>query len=54
MAFTLALGEKAKDFNLPATDGNTYALSDFDDAEVLVVFFTCSRCGPPTGRRRPP
>jgi len=49
MAFTLALGEKAKDFNLPATDGNTYALSDFDDAEVLVVFFTCNHCPFVTG-----
>ncbi len=44
MAFTLQLGEKAPDFELPATDGNTYRLSDFDDAEVLVVFFTCNHC----------
>ena len=29
MAFTLGLGEKAPDFKLPATDGNTYQLSDF-------------------------
>ena len=49
MAFTLSLGEKAKGFNLPATDGNTYALSDFDDAEVLVVFFTCNHCPFVTG-----
>ena len=44
MAFTLSLGEKAKDFELPSTDGKTYRLSDFDDAEVLVVFFTCNHC----------
>ena len=44
MAFTLALGEKALDFTLPATDGNTYSLSDFADAETLVVFFTCNHC----------
>jgi len=44
MAFTLQLGEKAPDFILPATDGKTYQLSDFDDAEVLVVFFTCNHC----------
>lgn len=44
MAFTLEIGEKAIDFELPATDGNTYSLSDFDDAEVLVVFFTCNHC----------
>jgi len=44
MAFTLQLGEKAPDFSLPATDGNTYQLSDFADARVLVVFFTCNHC----------
>jgi len=44
MAFTLQIGDKAKDFNLPATDGNTYQLSDFGDADVLVVFFTCNHC----------
>jgi peroxiredoxin len=44
MAFTLQLGEQAPDFKLPATDGNTYELSDFDDADVLVVFFTCNHC----------
>lgn len=44
MAFTLQLGAKATDFKLPATDGKTYQLSDFDDADVLVVFFTCNHC----------
>ncbi len=44
MAFTLELNEKAKDFSLPATDGNTYSLADFDDADVLVIFFTCNHC----------
>jgi peroxiredoxin len=44
MAFTLRLGEKAPDFKLPATDGKTYELSDFDDADVLVIFFTCNHC----------
>jgi len=44
MAFTLQLGEKAPDFKLPATNGKTYQLSDFDDADVLVVFFTCNHC----------
>ena len=44
MAFTLQLGEQAPDFKLPATDGNTYQLSDFDDAGVLVIFFTCNHC----------
>jgi peroxiredoxin len=44
MAFTLQLGEKAPDFKLPATNGKTYKLSDFDDAKVLVIFFTCNHC----------
>ncbi|MCU0521012.1 MAG: thioredoxin family protein [Anaerolineae bacterium] len=44
MAFTLQIGEKAPDFALPATDGKTYRLSDFDDADTLVVFFTCNHC----------
>lgn len=44
MAFTLQLGEKAPDFKLPATDGNIYRLSDFDDTDVLVIFFTCNHC----------
>jgi len=44
MAFTLQLGEKAPDFNLPATDGRNYSLSDFANAKVLVVFFTCNHC----------
>lgn len=44
MPFTLPLGSTAPDFFLKATDGKTYALSDFSDARVLVVFFTCNHC----------
>lgn len=44
MAFTLELGQNPPDFKLPGTDGKTYQLSDFDDAKVLVVFFTCNHC----------
>jgi peroxiredoxin len=44
MAFTLQLGEKAPDFNLPATDGKNYTLSDFDEYDILVIFFTCNHC----------
>jgi peroxiredoxin len=43
MGFTLSLEEKAPDFKLPATDGQTYQLSDFT-AKTLVVFFTCNHC----------
>jgi peroxiredoxin len=44
MAFTLQIGDPAPDFQLPGTDGKTYQLSDFEDACVLVVFFTCNHC----------
>ena len=44
MAFTLEIGDSAPDFELPATDGNAYALSDFQDSPTLVVFFTCNHC----------
>ncbi|MFD2519736.1 thioredoxin family protein [Emticicia soli] len=41
---TLAIGAKAPDFNLPATDGKHYSLKDFASAKVLVVIFTCTHC----------
>jgi peroxiredoxin len=44
MSFTLALGEEAPNFDLPATDGRRYALGDFDQSPVLVIFFTCNHC----------
>lgn len=49
MEFTLKIGEKAPDFILPATDGQTYRLSDFENANVLVIFFTCNHCPYVTG-----
>lgn len=44
MAFTLQPGQKAPDFNLPATDGENYSLESFAEAKYLVVFFTCNHC----------
>lgn len=44
MNFTLPIGEQAPDFTLPATDGKTYSLHDFDESPVLVIFFTCNHC----------
>ncbi|MFO8059142.1 MAG: thioredoxin family protein, partial [Bacillota bacterium] len=44
MGFTLSIGEKAPDFDLPATDGKNYSLEDFAEARGLVVFFTCNHC----------
>lgn len=43
MSFTLEIGEQAPAFSLPATDGSTYALSDFSE-KFLVIFFTCNHC----------
>jgi peroxiredoxin len=44
MSYTLELGKKAPNFELPATDGKIYKLSDFDTSKYLVVFFTCNHC----------
>ncbi|MEN8115414.1 MAG: thioredoxin family protein [Bacteroidota bacterium] len=44
MAFTLDIGSKAIDFNLPATDGNKYSLESFSNVKFLVLFFTCNHC----------
>jgi len=41
---TLEIGRQAPDFNLPAVDGRNYRLSDFADAKILVVVFTCNHC----------
>ena len=45
------LGQKAPDFNLPAANPNTapskrtnVSLQDYDDADALVVVFTCNHC----------
>lgn len=44
MPFTLPIGSSAPNFKLPATDGKTYSLKDFEKAPVLVIFFTCNHC----------
>ena len=41
---TLAVGSKAPNFSLLATDGKNYSLKDFEEASILVVFFTCNHC----------
>ncbi len=40
----LALGAAAPDFDLPGVDGYYHQLSDYSDAEVLLVVFTCNHC----------
>jgi peroxiredoxin len=49
MTFTLQIGAPAPDFSLPATNGKTYGLSDFNDKDYLVIFFTCNHCPFVTG-----
>lgn len=41
---TLKIGAPAPEFNLPGVDGRFHELSDYADAEVLVVIFTCNHC----------
>lgn len=40
----LKIGKKAPDFNLPGVDGKFHTLSEYDDANVLVIIFTCNHC----------
>lgn len=40
----LAIGDKAPYFRLPNVDGKFVSLDDFEDAEVLVINFTCNHC----------
>jgi peroxiredoxin len=44
MAFTLQIGQKAPDFDLPGVDGKRYTLQNFKDAKLLVVVFSCNHC----------
>jgi peroxiredoxin len=41
---SLEIGSQAPDFNLPGVDARNYRLSDFADAKILVVVFTCNHC----------
>ncbi len=40
----LALASPAPDFELPGVDDKQHRLRDFDNAQVLVVVFTCNHC----------
>ena len=37
-------GDRAPTFELPAADGETYALADFEAHAALLVVFTCNHC----------
>ncbi|MBT8044180.1 MAG: redoxin domain-containing protein [Verrucomicrobiae bacterium] len=41
---TLPIGSAAPPFNLPGVDSKNHQLTDFSDAKVLVVVFTCNHC----------
>ena len=43
-AKSLAIGDRAPDFELPGVDDRHYSLADFVDARLLVVLFTCNHC----------
>ena len=40
----LAIGSDAPDFDLPCVDGQNYTLTDFADANILVIVFTANHC----------
>lgn len=40
----LEIGSAAPDFSLPATDGKTYSLKDFQAYKILAIIFTCNHC----------
>src|SRR5271156_1649561 len=40
----MALGARAPDFRLPATDGRTYALKDVSGENGAVIVFICNHC----------
>lgn len=40
----LNIGDSAPDFDLPGVDGKNHKLTDYADAEVLMVLFTCNHC----------
>ncbi|MCD6395064.1 MAG: redoxin domain-containing protein [Planctomycetes bacterium] len=40
----LKIGQSAPDFMLPGVDNRYYRLKDFENADVLVVIFTCNHC----------
>ncbi len=41
---TLEIGQPAPDFDLPGVDGQNHKLSDYSNASILAVVFTCNHC----------
>jgi peroxiredoxin len=44
MAFTLEIGQRAPDFDLPGIDGKNWSLASCKGSKVLVVVFWCNHC----------
>lgn len=44
MPFTLQIGDSPPDFDLPGVDGKNYSPASFNDARLLIVFFSCNHC----------
>lgn len=40
----LQINDKAPDFSLIGTDDKHYSLKDFEQADILVIIFTCNHC----------
>jgi peroxiredoxin len=49
LAYTLAIGDQAPDFDLIGTDVDYYSLDSFKDFDNLIIFFTCNHCPYVTG-----
>ncbi len=41
---SLALGTEIPQFDLPGVDGQNHSLSDYDDADALVLIQSCNHC----------
>lgn len=41
---TLEIGDAAPDFQLPGIDGRNWNLKDFDNGNILIVYFTSNHC----------
>ena len=44
MAYTLEIGNKAPDFNLPGTDNLFHDLASYSEYKLLIISFTCNHC----------
>lgn len=44
MAFTLEIGSKAPNFDLPGVDGKNHSLASAKNSRVLVIAFWCNHC----------